>query len=371
MSLPDARFDQLVARVCALAAETPGDVRAVVADAAARAAPLLDTASRERLVARAVARLAGLDALDEHLADDRVDEVMVNHGGEIWIDAGGVLSRAGALPRGAIDAVLERVLAPTGKRLDRTTPIVDTRLPDGGRLCAVVAPIAVDGSAVAIRRHRRRRHSLSDFAAPEVVRLLRECLARRLNMLVTGATSSGKTSLLGALVDRVPVTERILVIEDTTELTVEGRHGVRLETRPASVDGPPPIDLAALVRTALRLRPDRLVIGEFRGDEVVAVVQALNTGHDGSLSTCHANSAIDGLRRVETLVLQAAPRWPLAAVRRNVTRSLDIVVHLERDSDGQRRVGEVVEVVESADEPSGRSIVTAGHVTGDLQRSRA
>jgi pilus assembly protein CpaF len=194
---------------------------------------------------------------------------------------------------------------------------------------------------------------------------------RRANVLITGATTAGKTSLLASMAALTDRSERLVVIEDTSEITVDDRHAVRLEARRAGVDGQREITLDELVRTALRLRPDRLIVGEFRGHEVLAVVQALNTGHDGSLSTCHANGAIDGLRRVETLVMQSAPSWPLPAIRAQVSRSFDAVVHVERRSDGRRRVSEIVEVVETSGEPSGRPVVTAGQVVGEFTRGRA
>ncbi len=366
----DDPLDAIVVRVCREAATETGDVTDVVAAATDRLAPLLDPAHRAIVVARSIARLDGLDVLAELLADEAVDEVMVNAGRDVWVDRRGCVERVAQLPEGVIDAVLERVLAPTGKRLDRSTPIVDARLPDGARLCAVVAPIAVDGPCVAVRRHERRTFALDRFAAPDVAALLADCVRARCNLLVSGATSSGKTSLLAALIDVLPASERLVVVEDTAELAIDGRHVVRLEARPPTVDGAAGIDPVALVKTALRLRPDRLVVGEFRGDEVLAVVQAMNTGHDGSLSTCHANSAVDGLRRVETLVLQAAPAWPVAAIRWNISRSIDVVVHLARDRDGHRRVVDVVEVVESGDEPHGRPLVTDGRAVADLERRR-
>uniref|UniRef100_UPI002612D3D8 CpaF family protein n=1 Tax=Ilumatobacter sp. TaxID=1967498 RepID=UPI002612D3D8 len=291
-------------------------------------------------------------------------------GTEVWVDRDGTVEPVATMPPGTVDVVVERVLAPLGKRLDRTNPIVDARLADGARVCAVVPPIAVDGTTLSIRRHRSRCVPPEAFAAAPVAELLRTAVGRRCNILVTGATSSGKTTLLAGLLGGVDDHARLVVVEDTAELELGGRHAVRLEARPAGVDGVAPIDLGELVRTALRLRPDRLVVGEFRGAEVVAVVQALNTGHDGSLSTCHANSAADGLRRVETLVLQAAPTWPLAAIRRHVSRSIDLVVHLERSRDGARRVVEVIEVEESEGEPTGRPLATGDEVLGVLTRAR-
>jgi pilus assembly protein CpaF len=363
-------LDRLVDRVCQLASSVHGEVDHVVADQVDRLAPLATAEHRRLAIARATARLDGLDGLDEHLRDPLIDEVMVNRGREVWIDRGEAPQRVADLPEGAIDVVLERVLGPLGKRLDRTTPIVDARLPDGARVCAVVAPIAVDGTTVSIRRHRTRQIPIDRFAEPACTDLLTEIVGRRANVLVTGATSSGKTTLLAALTALVGRNERIVVIEDTTELVLDGLHTVRLESRAESVDGIRSVELAELVRTALRLRPDRLIVGEFRGTEVLAVLQALNTGHDGSLATCHANSALDGLRRVETLVMQASPTWPLMAIRRQVSRSIDVVIHLHRTADGGRRIAEAVEVIESDGEPDGRPLISGGTVVGNLQRGR-
>lgn len=367
---PNSEIEAVVAAVCLESADVRGDVRSVVEATTDRLAPLLAPRDREAVLARSVARLDGLDSLDEFLADPAVDEVMVNRGCEVWVDRDGVVLHVADLPTGAVDVVLERVLAPAGKRLDRTTPIVDARLPDGARLCAVVSPVAVDGTTVSVRRHRPRHIPIDRFADPAVVGLLDTVVASKANVLITGATSTGKTTLLAALIQRAERGDRMVVIEDTTELVFDDRHVVRLEARPGTADGVRPIEMTELVRTALRLRPDRLVIGEFRGPEVLAVVQALNTGHDGSFSTCHANSASDGLRRLETLVMQAAPTWPLAAIRRQVTRSIDVIIHLRRDGSGTRRIDEVGEVVESGDEPTARPLVVAGEVVDTLRRSR-
>jgi pilus assembly protein CpaF len=308
--------------------------------------------------------------LELHLRDPDVDEVMVNAGREVWVDRHGTMRFVGHLPPGAIDVVLERVLAPTGRRVDRAHPIVDLRLASGARLCAVIEPVAVDGTSVSIRQHRPRPFRLEAFAAASIRDLLDELVAARCNVLVSGATSSGKTTFVAALLQRVDASDRLVVCEDTAELMLDGRHAVRLEARAASADGVAAVDLAMLVRAALRLRPDRLVIGEFRGTEVLAAVEAMNTGHDGSLATCHANSASDALRRVETLLMQAAPAWPLPAIRRQVSRSIDVVVHLERDSQGRRAIAEVVEIVEGDGEPQVRLLATSRGQVGQLTRRR-
>jgi pilus assembly protein CpaF len=361
--------DRLVASVCRDVASTSGPVEWLVTAAVDRLAPLADDTERSDLIRRSVARLSGLDALEYYLDDDTVDEVLVNRGGEIWIERDGVLTEVERLVPGSVELVLQRVLAPTGRRLDRTTPIVDARLPDGSRLCAVVDPVAVDGTVVAIRRHRLVSVGLASFTTPPVGELVIELVRRRANVLITGATSTGKTTFLSVLLRECPASERCVVIEDTAELDVPDRHVVRLESRRATLDGVRAIDADELVRAALRLRPDRLVVGEFRGNEALAVVQALNTGHDGSFATCHANSAVDGLRRLEGLVLQAAPSWPMAAIRRQVTRSVDAVIHLERVG-AQRRIVEIIEPVESDDEPSGRSLLTPDDQVVAPSRSR-
>lgn len=328
--------------VCALAANFDGDVGEAVRRAAAIVDPLASSPARTELIAAATARLDGLAELQVFLDDPAVDEVLVNAGGEIWIDRNGTVIAAGQIPEERLTAVIERAVAPVGRRLDRSSPIVDARLPSGQRLCVVVPPVAVDGPALSIRRFARTRRDVADFTDAEGVALCTEVMEARCNFVVSGATSSGKTSLVAALVD-IARSDRLLIVEDTTELPCRGDNVVRLECRPASVEGPPPIDLAALVRTSLRLRPDRIVVGEVRGAEALALVQAMNTGHDGSCSTCHANSAADALARLETLLMQAAPGWPLDAIRSHLRRSIDVVIHVGR-SGGRRQIVEVDEV---------------------------
>jgi pilus assembly protein CpaF len=286
--------------------------------------------------------------LDALLEDASVDEVLVNPGGDVWVERDGATRRAGQLGPADLDVVLERILAPLGRRLDRTSPIVDARLGDGSRVCAVIPPVAPDGAVLSVRRFRDRALPLAAFCPPEVAGLVDDLIARRNNVIVSGPTSSGKTSLLNSVLGRVAPGERLVVVEDTAELLPHHDHLVRLEARPATPDGLPAVSLADLVRTAMRLRPDRLVVGEVRGTEVVGLMQALNTGHDGSWSTCHANSALDALHRLETLVIQAAPAWPLAAVRRHLARSVDAVVHVGRTAGVARRIVEVGEVLDHA-----------------------
>ncbi len=339
-----------VTEICRRLTDQSGDVAELVGGEVRRLAPLHTASEQQALVDSVLARIQGLGELDIHLHDPDIDEVMVNAGRTIWIDRSGVLQPAGVLHNDRVEHLVERVLAPLGRRVDRSSPIVDARLPSGARVCAVLPPVAVDGAVLAIRRFNRTVRPLADFVDDGGLALLRELVDARCNIVVSGATSSGKTSLVAALLATVPASERLIVVEDTTELPVEHPHVVRLEARPATIDGPPAIEVADLVRTALRLRPDRIVVGEVRGDEAVALVQAMNTGHDGSISTCHANSPLDALLRLETLVLQASPSWPLHSIRLQLARSIDIVVHIER-SGTDRRISAVCEVVERSGEP--------------------
>ena len=362
--------ERLVAQLCQAAERQHGDAADVVRAHLGRVAPLASADTGERLVRAAVARLDGLGALDGLLTDDEVDEVLVNAHGDIWVEREGRLHRAGDIAAVDLAVVVERILAPLGRRLDRSSPVVDARLPDGSRVCAVVPPVATDGACLSVRRFRDRSRPLDSFGSTTVTALIGQLVEARCNVVVGGATSAGKTSLLNAALGLVRPGERIVTIEDTAELLPATVHLLRLEARPATVDGPPAITLEQLVRTALRLRPDRLVVGEVRGPEVLALVQALNTGHDGSWSTCHANSALDVLHRLETLVVQAAPAWPLPAVRAQLTRSIDVIVHLARCGDGHRRVVEVGEVVISGDHLALTPLLDDGVVVGDLTRRR-
>jgi pilus assembly protein CpaF len=356
-----------VSEICRRLTDRPGNVVGLVDDEVRRVAPLHSEREQRALKDSVLARLQGLGELDIHVHDPDVDEVMVNAGRAIWIDRGGVLQPVGILEDDRVEQLIERVLAPLGRRVDRSSPIVDARLPGGSRVCAVLAPVAVDGAILSIRRFTRAVRPLDAFVDDAGVALLHELVDARCNVVVSGATSSGKTSLVAALLAQVPAPERLIVVEDTTELPIEHPHLVRLEARPATIDGPPAIDVADLVRTALRLRPDRIVVGEVRGDEVLALVQAMNTGHDGSISTCHANSPLDALLRLETLVMQASPSWPLHSIRLQLARSIDIIVHIERVGTA-RRISAISEIVEprGGSEPALRSLGRS-HVDGSFE----
>jgi pilus assembly protein CpaF len=290
-----------------------------------------------------VAERSPLGGLERWLGDPAIDEVIVNGGGDVWIERAGRLARVATMSSAALTSAMEHILRPIGRRLDRSNPTVDARLPDGSRVCAVIEPISVDGPCLTIRRFSLRHLSLSAFAPTDVAELLERVVGTRCNLLVSGATSSGKTTLLNALAALVPATERIITLEDIAELRLPHPHVVRLETRPPSAEGTGEITLPHLLRTALRMRPDRLVLGEVRGAEAVPLVQAMNTGHDGSMATIHANSAADAIARLCSLVLQEVPGWPLEAIHQQVRSSIDVVIHVARTLDSGRSVVEVCE----------------------------
>jgi pilus assembly protein CpaF len=316
--------------------------------------PLLGAGLRQRLLAGVLADVCGLGALEPLLADPEVTEIMVNGPGRVWVERNGRLARVPIdLDTEAIEHLIEKVVAPLGLRIDRSSPLVDARLPDGSRVNAVVPPLAVDGPCLTVRRFGARAIPLAAFASPEVADLLARAVSDRRNMVVSGGTGAGKTTLLNALASCIPASERVITVEDAAELALPGEHVVRLEARPPNAEGAGEVRIRDLVRNALRMRPDRIVVGEVRGPEALDMLQAMNTGHEGSLSTCHANSPDDALRRLETMVLMGEVQLPLAAVRSQLEAALDLVIQVSRRPDGSRRVVAVAEVLEGADATGG------------------
>jgi pilus assembly protein CpaF len=308
--------------------------------------PLAPVGVVQAAVERVNARVEGLGPLEPLLADPAVTEVMVNGGCTVWVERHGELARSAI----EIDAVttmqlIERVVSPLGLRVDRSSPLVDARLADGSRIHAVLPPLAVDGPCLTIRRFGARPIPVSAMASPAVTSLLLWAVGARCNVVVSGGTGAGKTTLLNGLARAIPAGERVVTIEETAELQLDAAHVVRLEARPANAEGIGGVSVRTLVRNALRMRPDRIVVGECRSGETLDMLQAMNTGHEGSLSTCHANSSLDALRRLETMVLMGDVALPHAVVREQVAAAVDLVVHLERRPGGARRVASVAEVV--------------------------
>lgn len=306
----------------------------------------------DRMSEDLVDELTGLGPLQALLADPTVSEILVNGPRYIIVEREGQLFETDRrfIDDAHVSRVIERILAPLGRRLDESSPMVDGRLPDGSRVNAIIPPVAMDGPCISIRKFPAERLKGTDLIAchtmnDDMLAFLRRAVADRANILVSGGTSTGKTTLLNVLSGYIGPAERVVTIEDTGELQLANAHVVRLETRPPNAEGHGELTARELVKNALRMRPDRIILGEMRGDEVVDVMQAMNTGHDGSMSTVHANSARDALLRMEMLFDMAGRRMAEATVRRMIGSAIDLVVQLVRLPNGRRCVGEISELV--------------------------
>jgi len=361
----DALADALRERLLAEAGRqgTEGDLHERIRALVDREAGLLDDDARTRLAARVAERSFGLGPLEPLLGDPTVDEVMVNGPGRVWVERAGRIEATDAQfsDEAALRHAIERILAPLGRRVDEAEPLVDARLPDGSRVNVIVAPLALDGSVLTIRRFRPRGFGPDDlvangtWAAP-LRDLLASAVRARCNILISGGTGSGKTTTLNALTEFIGDGERVVTVEDAAELRLRHAHVVRLEARPASLEGRGEVTVRRLVRNALRMRPDRIVVGEVRGAEALDMLSAMSSGHDGSLCTVHAGSPEEALRRIETLALMAGLGLPHEAIREQVAGALDLVVHQARVPGGARRVVALSEVVRVAGGPATREL---------------
>ncbi len=306
---------------------------------------------RQRIALEITDDILGHGPLERLLADETVTEIMVNGPHDIWVERGGRLYETPVRfsDESHLRRIVNKMVAQVGRRIDESSPMVDARLPDGSRVNAIIPPLSLSGPLVTIRKFSRRRLDLDDMIKlgtlnAETVEFLQRCIRAQLNMLISGGTGSGKTTLLNALSTSIPDSERVVTIEDAAELRLNQRHVLRLEARPRNLEGEGEVEIRQLVRNSLRMRPDRIIVGEVRGAEALDMLQAMNTGHDGSLSTIHANSSRDALARVETMVLMAGIDLPVRAIRQQVSSALDVVIHLERLEDGSRRVTSIHEV---------------------------
>jgi pilus assembly protein CpaF len=330
-----------------LRAETDKLVREIVDALPALPAHIDRAALRRDVLNEAI----GLGPLEDLLADDGVTEVMVNRADEIFVERAGRLHRhpiAFTSDR-AVMGVIERIVAPLGRRIDEASPLVDARLKDGSRVNAIIPPLALKGPTLTVRKFARQRLGAQELVAfdtlsPAMVAFLRLCVRHRRNLVVCGGTGSGKTTFLNVLSNFIPDGERVVTIEDAAELQLHHTHWVALEARPSNVEGRGAITIRDLVRNALRMRPDRIVVGECRGGEALDMLQAMNTGHEGSITTLHANSPRDALARLETLVLMAGMDLPVAAIREQIASALDIVVQQVRFACGSRKVTSIAEI---------------------------
>ncbi|MCS6828249.1 MAG: CpaF family protein [Caldilinea sp.] len=298
-----------------------------------------------------VADILGLGPLEALLADDAVTEILVNGPSKVYVERGGKLELTHVKFRDNEDVmrVIERIVTPLGRRVDESSPMVDARLPDGSRVNVIIPPLSLIGPAISIRKFPKHALTPDELIkkgamTPGIADFLRACVKAALNIVVSGGTGTGKTTILNALSSFIPEDERIITIEDAAELRLQQPHVVRLESRPPNVEGKGAVTIRQLVINALRMRPDRIVVGEVRGGEALDMLQAMNTGHEGSMTTVHSNSARDTLRRVETMVLMAGMDLPLRAIREQIASAFDLIVHLGRLSDGSRKIVQIAEV---------------------------
>lgn len=306
---------------------------------------------RERLSKEIADDILGYGPLERLLSDDSITEIMVNGPGDIWIERQGRLYETTVRfnDDSHLRRIINKMVAQVGRRVDESSPMVDARLPDGSRVNVIIPPLSLSGPLVTIRKFSKKRLTLDDMVnmgtiSEEAVEFLRMCVRAELNILISGGTGTGKTTLLNALSAAIPDADRIVTIEDAAELQLHQEHVLRLEARPKNIEGEGEIAIRELVRNALRMRPDRIIVGEVRGAESLDMLQAMNTGHDGSMSTAHANSPRDALHRIETMVLMAGFDLPVRAIRQQVSAALDLIVHLDRFEDGSRRISHITEV---------------------------
>ncbi len=306
---------------------------------------------RKQIFSQVLNDLLGFGPIQSLLDDDEVTEIMVNGPKKIFVEKKGQLTKSNVTfdDDDHVLRIIDRIILPLGRRVDADSPTVDARLPDGSRVNAVVRPVAIDGPSITIRKFRKDKLQVSDLVkfgsmTEQMAEFLRACVKARFNIIISGGTGSGKTTLLNVMSGFIPENERIITIEDAAELQLQQDHVMRMETKAANADGRHAVTIRELVKNSLRMRPDRIVVGEVRGAEALDMLQAMNTGHDGSLTTVHANTPRDALSRIETLVLMAGMDLPLKVVRQQVSSAVDLIVQQTRLKDGQRKVTAVTEV---------------------------
>lgn len=327
------------------------EIRRILEDMVMAEAIPLSRADRDRLVMEVQHEVFGLGPLETLMKDPEISDILVNSANMVYVERYGKLEKTDVRFRddAHLMQIIERIVTRVGRRVDESSPMVDARLADGSRVNAIIPPLALDGPVLSIRRFGAERLTVNDLIqfnsiAPQVAEVAAACVKSRLNMIVSGGTGAGKTTLLNCLSNYIPDNERIVTIEDSAELKLQQEHVVRLETRPPNIEGQGSVTARDLVRNALRMRPDRIVVGEVRGGEALDMMQAMNTGHDGSISTVHANTARDAISRLETMMLMAGINLPERALREQIASAVDIIVQLTRLSDGSRKVVEFSEI---------------------------
>lgn len=328
------------------------EIRVVVEHLCDAENTMLNRAERERLIEEVLDETFGLGPLELILKDHSISDILINGPKNIYVERRGKLEKSEVEFRdnGHLMQIIDRIVSRVGRRVDETCPMVDARLEDGSRVNAIIPPLALDGAAVSIRRFGSKPLRLEDLLnykafTPEMVMLLEGCIKSRLNMVICGGTGSGKTTLLNTLSAFIPNDQRIITIEDAAELQLQQDHVVRLETRPPNIEGSGAVTATDLVKNALRMRPERIIIGECRGGETLDMLQAMNTGHDGSLTTIHANTPRDGVARLETMVMMAGFELPIKAIRTQIASAVQVIIQANRLQGGPRRVTHITEVV--------------------------
>lgn len=327
------------------------EIRRILEDMVMAEAIPLSRTDRDRVVTDVQHEVFGLGPLETLMKDGEITDILVNTHASVFVERYGKLEKTDVRFRddAHLMQIIERIVTRVGRRVDESSPMVDARLPDGSRVNAIIPPLALDGPVLSIRRFGAERLTINDLiqfnsVPPQIAEVAAACVKSRLNVLVSGGTGAGKTTLLNCLSNFIPESERIVTIEDSAELKLQQEHVVRLETRPPNIEGMGSVTQRDLVRNALRMRPDRIVVGEVRGGEALDMMQAMNTGHDGSISTIHANSARDALSRLETMMLMAGINLPERALREQIASAIDLIVQLSRLSDGSRKLIEFAEV---------------------------
>jgi len=327
------------------------EIRRILEDMVMAEAIPLSRADRDRLVMEVQHEVFGLGPLETLMKDPEISDILVNSSNSVYVERYGKLEKTDVRFRddAHLMQIIERIVTRVGRRVDESSPMVDARLADGSRVNAIIPPLALDGPVLSIRRFGAERLTVNDLIqfnsiAPQMAEVAAACVKSRLNMIVSGGTGAGKTTLLNCLSNYIPENERIVTIEDSAELKLQQEHVVRLETRPPNIEGQGSVTARDLVRNALRMRPDRIVVGEVRGGEALDMMQAMNTGHDGSISTVHANTGRDAISRLETMMLMAGINLPERALREQIASAVDIIVQLTRLQDGSRKVVEFSEV---------------------------
>ncbi len=313
---------------------------------------LLNRAERERLIEEVLDETFGLGPLEMLLKDPSISDILINGPRNVYVERRGMMEKTDCVFRDNkhLMQIIDRIVSKVGRRVDEVCPMVDARLSDGSRVNAIIPPLALDGAAMSIRRFGSNPLKLEDLLnfkafTPEMVMLLEGAIKARLNMIISGGTGSGKTTLLNTLSSFIPNTERIVTIEDAAELQLQQDHVVRLETRPPNIEGKGGINATDLVRNSLRMRPDRIIIGECRGPETLDMLQAMNTGHEGSMTTIHANTPRDGLARIETMITMAGFELPLKAMRQQMASAVDLIIQANRLQGGKRKVTHITEIL--------------------------